>query len=139
MDDLSEKFDLPKWVNEFDNMMFLVNPERAIKLWEFLLYIPEFSWLRTKLFSFIKQESSFWKIADNYGFIKNPDYHEIWKSWLQDSINDFIEELRKWKDWISFSWNEIDEITTILNFVFDISLIEKNVVGFGEKLLKLVA
>lgn len=111
-------------ITSFENSMLLANPIRAMKLGEFLLYIPEQGDLKVRLFRAIK-ESSFWKIADYFGlkFSKETDkeYQEMlqgsWDRNLPEAINNFLDELDKNEE-IEFSRNEMEKIKKALDFTF---------------------
>lgn len=103
-------------ITDFDETMFLSNPIRSMKLGELLSVIPEYSWLRIKLLRASKG-SCFWQIADAFERTQSKDYKQLWEFQLPESKNNFLDELKN-NQKISFSSNEIEDITAALDFVF---------------------
>jgi len=110
-------------ITSFDDIMFLVDPIRAVKFGEFLTNISDSEILKIKLMRAVKT-SSFWYIADAFKKANWNYFKELWEKYLPETINDFLDELEKNEE-IDFSTNDIIKIKNALEITFKLPLIEK--------------
>ena len=110
-------------ISSFEKSMFVENPIRWMKFWEFLSNIDELSDLRVKLFK-VSKESYFSSIVDEYENMNSKKNSNSGLLNLQKNINNYNDELKSDVS-IKFSTNEIEEINEALLKTFKISAINK--------------
>ena len=110
-------------ISSFEKSMFVENPIRWMKFWEFLSNIDELSDLRVKLFK-VSKESHFSSIVDEYENMNSKKNSNSGLLNLQKNINNYNDELKSDVS-IKFSTNEIEEINEALLKTFKISAINK--------------